>query len=273
MNSYPAALRRAALIATLGLIVATSTVLAGTTVGSALQLGIANSLSSSGSTINSTRLTGAVNGDQLSLSNTSTSSVAKAVAALSRSATSATARFENTGGGPALSLVVPAGKAPLYVSRGAGKATNLNADRVDGIEGGALAKGTGVTVLANRLVLQPAATTLVPLLTLPGLGKLEAWCGTGSEFADIGWENTTNQWIQVWRDVDGERTADTFGAGDSMPVAVYRSGYGHYGRTLLIGSGTGTGPTKTATVELAAFRVSKDHPCSFQVTATIWSKP
>src|SRR5688572_16970428 len=34
--------------------------------------------------------------------------------------------------GPALNLTVPAGRAPLTVSAGAGKALNLNADKLDG---------------------------------------------------------------------------------------------------------------------------------------------
>ena len=49
----------------------------------------------------------------------------------------------NNKGGPALNLVVPANAPPLAVSAGAGKAPNLNADKLDGFEGSALAEPRG----------------------------------------------------------------------------------------------------------------------------------
>ena len=43
-------------------------------------------------------------------------------------------KVDNNGAGPALSLEVGSGKAPLRVNSTAGKATNLNADRLDGLD-------------------------------------------------------------------------------------------------------------------------------------------
>ena len=42
--------------------------------------------------------------------------------------------IDNNGGGPALNLQVEPGKAPLVVGSNAGKATNLDADKLDGKE-------------------------------------------------------------------------------------------------------------------------------------------
>jgi hypothetical protein len=41
-------------------------------------------------------------------------------------------KIDNNGTGPALSLEANAGRAPLVVNASAGKATNLNADKLDG---------------------------------------------------------------------------------------------------------------------------------------------
>lgn len=43
-------------------------------------------------------------------------------------------RVDNNGGGPALALKSEAGRAPLTVNAGAGKAANLDADRLDGTD-------------------------------------------------------------------------------------------------------------------------------------------
>jgi hypothetical protein len=48
-------------------------------------------------------------------------------------------RIVNKAKGPALRLAVPKGSAPLVVSPGAGKAANLNADKLDGLDASAFA--------------------------------------------------------------------------------------------------------------------------------------
>lgn len=63
---------------------------------------------------------------------------ANSVDALSRlvgSTTSSMLRIDNNGTGSALQLLVEPNRPPLTVSAGAGKATNLNADKLDGNNG------------------------------------------------------------------------------------------------------------------------------------------
>lgn len=52
---------------------------------------------------------------------------------LTGKAGSSNLQLTNTGSGPALGLTVGSGKAPLVVNAKAGKATNLNADKLDGL--------------------------------------------------------------------------------------------------------------------------------------------
>jgi hypothetical protein len=75
--------------------------------GATFKLGVVNSISGY-----LTTLSGSNNGAMLAIKNTNTNS-----------------------GSKGLSISVPAGKAPIVVNGSAGKATNLNADRLDGISG------------------------------------------------------------------------------------------------------------------------------------------
>jgi hypothetical protein len=56
---------------------------------------------------------------------------------------SAVTSLIKSGAGPALQLVVPAGQPPIVVNATAGKATNLNADKLDGKDSTAFASGVG----------------------------------------------------------------------------------------------------------------------------------
>jgi hypothetical protein len=58
-------------------------------------------------------------------------------------AASAVTTLIKSGVGPALQLVVPAGQPPLRVNATAGKATNLNADKLDGQDSSAFAQRSG----------------------------------------------------------------------------------------------------------------------------------
>ncbi|BBH16385.1 hypothetical protein Back2_06720 [Nocardioides baekrokdamisoli] len=75
--------------------------LAGTGVGGIFNLGRANSVNAS------TSLIGSTSSSQLAV--------------------------RNNGSGPALTLIVPSGHAPMAISAGAGKVANLNADKLNGI--------------------------------------------------------------------------------------------------------------------------------------------
>jgi hypothetical protein len=59
-----------------------------------------------------------------------------------------TLQLTNTGAGSGLGVTVGAGKAPISVNTGAGKATNLNADKLDGLDSSAFLRTTAVTRIA-----------------------------------------------------------------------------------------------------------------------------
>ena len=99
-----------------------------------LQLGIAN-------TINGyvTTLTGSLaNGRMLQVTNTNTTSTAGGLGVITK-------------GGPGISVTVPTGRAPIAVNATAGKATNLNADKLDGLDQSAFLRATGKAADADKL--------------------------------------------------------------------------------------------------------------------------
>lgn len=175
-----------------------------------------------------------------------------------------------------LSIYVPTGRAPITVNPLAGKATNLNADLLDGQDASAFARGTNVTVLANRVVLDNGEL-FVNLLTLPGLGVLKGQCSSGDPATYITWENTTPGVIDLWRNnfPDGQMRAQLAPATLNIGVADWAQiGDAHQnGDTLVLGNGNDPGPRRTATVTLAAYRSAAGAPCGLQATATIWSAP
>lgn len=66
-----------------------------------------------------------------------------AVSHLVGSVTGPMLRIDNNGGGPALKLESNANRPPLVVNAAAGKAANLNADRLDGKDSGEFVQNTG----------------------------------------------------------------------------------------------------------------------------------
>ena len=110
-----------------------------------LQLGITN-------TINGymTTLAGSYAYQMLQLTNSSTATYARALVANTASAVSGTIYARNSGGGPALELVVNAGKAPMKVNS-AVKVTGLNADSLDDLDQSAFLRATGKAADADRL--------------------------------------------------------------------------------------------------------------------------
>src|SRR3954464_94583 len=66
-------------------------------------------------------------------------------------AASAVTTLIKSGVGPALQLVVPAGQPPLRVNATAGKATNLNADKLDGQDSSAFLPANGTAVNADKV--------------------------------------------------------------------------------------------------------------------------
>lgn len=175
-----------------------------------------------------------------------------------------------------LGINVPAGRAPIKVNAAAGKATNLNADRLDDLEGAAFARGQGVSVVSNRRVLSNG-TARTPLLELPGLGVLSATCPSDDDKARITWRNSSASEIDVWMinfETGGRLIAfvEPARSPNDWAVAEWSAVY-QDGETLHLGTGNDPGPRKTATVTLAVYRSTTGAPCGVQATATIWSTP
>jgi hypothetical protein len=91
-------------------------------------------------------------------------------------------QFTNTStgsGATALGLNVASGHAPLAVSSGAGKAVNLNTDKLDGLDSTAFVLGRG-HFLSNRTtvthVVEPGASASGTILTIPGFGVVSGYC-------------------------------------------------------------------------------------------------
>jgi hypothetical protein len=113
-------------------------------VGDQLKLGVVNSINAL------TSWTGAVADRLLLIQNTSTAAGARALQLYSRGPWG-TAFVLNAGTGPALQLQVGAGSAPITVNTDAGKATNLNADKLDGQDATAFLPSAGKATDADRL--------------------------------------------------------------------------------------------------------------------------
>jgi hypothetical protein len=84
---------------------------------------------------------------------------AGATTKLTSSVAGATLQLVNNGTGTALNLSVPTGKAPLTVNSTAGKATNPNADKLDGMNSTGFLSSETYNVVGGRTV--PASTTSV----------------------------------------------------------------------------------------------------------------
>jgi hypothetical protein len=74
----------------------------------------------------------------------------------------------------ALGLTVASGRPPLVVDSTAGKATNLNADKLDGIDSSGLVQGKGHYY--SKRATAGIGTSEFLLLALPGIGNLYAHC-------------------------------------------------------------------------------------------------
>lgn len=237
-------------------VIALTAVLASSGTAAAVSYLVLGAVNSAGAT---TTLKSGVNGNVLQITNTN-----------------------STGGTSArgLGITVPAGRAPLTVNSSAGKATNLNADKLDGIDSTGFARGAGVTVLANRMVLANGDSGIV-LLTLPGLGQLEGSCTLGVSDTRIIWRNTSSSTIDMWYDLylTDPSAPDTFQVvvhhGD--PTYFYLitvwNGNSQAGTRLILGKGSNPGARSTATIDLVVYRAAAGAPCDQQATATMWSTP
>ena len=164
----------------------------------------------------------------------------------------------------ALALTTPSSRPPMIVSSQA-RVANLNVDKLDGKDSAGFVQGRG-TFLANRLVFVPPAGNT--LLTIPGLGQLNASCLTGS--AQIVWANNTAGPIDAWVDIaDSHFTARVINPGFGLPVAdTLRDARGG---TLALGVGNDPGARRSALLHAFVFQGGAGAPCGFQVQGTLWT--
>jgi hypothetical protein len=122
---------RPAALGVVGLLIITAGTVAAAAPGDPWRLGVANAINAG------TSLSGAVATRLVAISNTSTAAGARALSVISRAASS-TLYVQNTGTGPGIQIRVGTGRSPITVDTAAGKALNLNADKVDGYNGSQL---------------------------------------------------------------------------------------------------------------------------------------
>jgi hypothetical protein len=130
-------------------------------------------------------------------------------------------------------------EGPVADRPGAG----VDRHKLDGSDASAFARGTGVTVLANRIVLGDGQVDV--LLTHPDLGNLSASCmGAGSPLASIFWTNTGATVMDTWYNTTADaRYRGVWSSPNSgRQVARYNaSDQLLYGDTLIVGKGTTPG--------------------------------
>lgn len=139
------------------------------------------------------------------------------------------------------------------------------------------AQAATTQVVARRIVINGVASPGVKLLTIPGLGVLNAACTAGNSDASVLWTNTTGAPVDVWTDYNPDGQTRPFVAPSNaanLYVAYWDPGNVYQiGTQLDLGQGNSPGPRKTATISIHAYRSGLNAPCGFQATATTWHTP
>jgi hypothetical protein len=163
----------------------------------------------------------------------------------------------------ALGLNVASGTPPITVSAGAGKATNLNADKVDGIDSAGFVKGKGA-VYRNRVAVTGSTDTTV--LAIPTYGTVKVLnCRLTVPDANariINYENTAP--TDVWRDTgSGDPWYFHGDSGWGLNTPLREAGHS----TFQIARGTGAN-AQHATVDV--WTVATTSQCIFAATAVVY---
>jgi hypothetical protein len=142
-------------------------------------------------------------------------------------------------GATALDLQVEPGKPPMTVNSGT-KVTNLNSDKLDGIDSTSFIQGKG-NIYHGRLN-APRNATRLDVLNVPGFGKVTGTCLPSDQTSyQLEWINTTGQTQEAWwfnKDGVGYQNTDvnepsaliTFSAADYVVILQV----GSQGRTATI---------------------------------------
>ena len=171
----------------------------------------------------------------------------------------------NTGtSATALGLDVASGHAPFAVNSQT-RVANLNADKLDGIDSAGFVRGRG-TFLANRLVSVP--TIHKTLLTIPGLGYLDALCAPDDAW--VNWVNNTNGNVDAWYDLYNSHFWGSIAPPSDLLTVVRRSD-SVAGGTIALGVGNDPGLQRTALLHVFLFQSADGAPCGFQAEGTLWT--
>lgn len=167
----------------------------------------------------------------------------------------------------ALGLNVAPNHAPFAVNS-AVKVANLNADTLDGIDSSGFVQGRAI-FLGSRIVFVPATTKR--LLTIPGLGHLDAACHSFGVAVYYG--NDTGGNVDLWSDESNSHFQGGVvqSSTSEFPFISAAPGGANTGVTLSIGVGNDPNPRRTALLHVFAFQESTGAPCGFQVQGTLWT--
>jgi hypothetical protein len=192
-------------------------------------------------------------------------------------------QLTNTGSGPALGLAVGAGKAPIVVNASAGKATNLNADRLDGLNSTAFYKTTDTVANATHASTADNATSAANATHASNADNLggapasayQRQCQTGAVMgrAEInGATASATDWTTAGVNAFTRFVCDSAFYGSNVLVKRITTGrfqvvFGDTNRSGTIGLGTGNGPLPQATSEVDGYTVAASGP--FQCAITV----
>jgi hypothetical protein len=170
-------------------------------------------------------------------------------------------QLTNTGSGQGLGITVGAGKAPIVVNSGAGKATNLNADKLDGLNSTDYYKKTDTVAEAthasnaDNLGGQPASAYQRPCQNGAIMGRAEIGGASAS----------TSNWTTTGVTSNTKFVCDP--AIHGANVLVERTATGTFevvfGDTVIgntLGLGTGDGPLAQVTSKVAGETVAASGP-------------
>ena len=136
------------------LLLVTAATAAAAVPGDPFRLGVGNTINAT------TTLTGSVASRLLGITNTSAAAGARALLLMSQAATS-TLYVENQGTGSGIQIRVADGRPPLTVNATAGKAANLNVDRIDGLDSTAFSRRLWAVVKDDGTLLRGVGATSV----------------------------------------------------------------------------------------------------------------
>lgn len=179
-------------------------------------------------------------------------------------------QINNSGAGPALGLAVGAGKAPLVVNATAGKATNLNADKLDGLNSTDFYKKTDTVANATHAGSADSADTATNATNLGGspASAYQKQCQNGAVMgrAEVnGAGASTVNWTTAGVNPNTAWVCNSSYYGSNVLVKQVSTGrfdvvFGDTVNGNAMGLGTGNGPLAQATSETVGNTVAANGP-------------